>query len=116
MDACKLSFNQEFDAVFINAALHWITETDSMLHCVQQSLIANGNFVGEFGGKGNVYALYSALENILVSRGYESEEFMLPKYFPSTEEFSDKLENNGFKVEFIEVSERPTPLSGDIAN
>ena len=46
-----------------------------------------------------------------MSRGYESEEFMSPKYYPSAEEFSDKLENNGFKVESIELFERPTPLS-----
>jgi trans-aconitate methyltransferase len=116
MNACELSFDQEFEAVFTNAALHWITDTDSMLFRVGQSLVAGGQFVGEFGGKGNVNALYSILENVLVSRGYESEEFMSPKYFPSAEEFSDKLECHGFTVESIELFERPTPLSGDIAN
>lgn len=102
MDACKVSFNQEFDAVFSSAALQWITDTDSMLHCVQQSLIANEQCFGEFGGRGNVYELYSALENILVSRGYASEEFMSPMYLPFAEECSDNLENNGLKVESIE--------------
>ena len=116
LDACEMNYESAFDAVFTNAVLHWITDTSTVLQCVHRSLVSEGQFVGEFGGEGNVYALYSTLEKILVSRAYEAEEFMSPKYFPSAEEFSNKLENNGFEVESIELFERPTPLSGDIAN
>jgi SAM-dependent methyltransferase len=52
-----LPYNEEFDAVFSNAVLHWIkpTVTDVMLAGVYRSLKPGGRFVAECGGHGCVH-------------------------------------------------------------
>ena len=37
-----------------------------------------------------------------------------PWYFPSSEEYRQLLERQGFHVEHVELFPRPTPLPGDI--
>src|SRR5690606_32972475 len=56
MDAQSLTFAGEFDAVFSNAALHWMPDHDAVLAGVVRALRPGGRFVGEFGGHGNVAA------------------------------------------------------------
>lgn len=53
-DATKLEYTNEFDAVFLNATLHWVKPPKSALSCIYNSLKSQGRFVAEFGGKGNV--------------------------------------------------------------
>ena len=48
----ELPYNEEFDAVFSNAALHWIKRADVMLARVYRSLKPGGRFVAECGGHG----------------------------------------------------------------
>ena len=64
MSGDNLIFNNQFDAVFSNAALHWMTNKDSVLHGVANSLKSNGRFVGEFGGQGNVATLVNAMNRV----------------------------------------------------
>jgi hypothetical protein len=37
-----------------------------------------------------------------------------PWYFPTTEDYGSRLARAGFRVEYIEIIPRPTPLPGDI--
>src|SRR5260370_39709165 len=50
MDGAKLCFSDEFDAVFSNAALHWITRADDVIEGVYRALKIDGRFVGGLGG------------------------------------------------------------------
>ena len=43
-----LPYQEEFDAVFSNAALHWIKRADAMLAGVYRSLKPGGRFVAEW--------------------------------------------------------------------
>src|SRR5512142_2117101 len=54
MDAEKLTFQPDFDAVFSNAALHWVRNIDAALDGVRRALLPHGRFVGELGAHGNV--------------------------------------------------------------
>jgi SAM-dependent methyltransferase len=56
-DAQALAFESEFDAVFSNAALHWMPNLDAVLAGVYRALKAGGRFVAEFGGQGNIAAI-----------------------------------------------------------
>src|ERR1700691_4763069 len=56
-----LPFNEEFDAVFSNAVLHWIKRADVMLAGVYRSLKPGGRFVAECGGHGCVYTIQTPL-------------------------------------------------------
>ena len=61
-DGAALPFAREFDAVFSNAALHWMSaDPDAVIAGVARALRPGGRFVGEFGGHGNVAAIIVAL-------------------------------------------------------
>jgi trans-aconitate methyltransferase len=53
MEVQKLTFDGEFDAVFSNAALHWVRDQKAMLACVHRALKPEGRFVAEMGGHNN---------------------------------------------------------------
>src|SRR5215472_8664657 len=61
-NAEKLPYpDASFDAVFSNAALHWVRGQDEMMAEVHRVLKSGGRFVGEMGGHGNVAAIHVAL-------------------------------------------------------
>lgn len=109
MDGQKLTFREEFDAVFSNAALHWMKDWRGVLSGVHKALKPGGRFVGEFGGHGNVAAIASVLIAILHARGFDNIA-RLPWYFPTAEEYRTALTQHGFRVRTIELIPRPTLL------
>jgi trans-aconitate methyltransferase len=111
----ELPFDAEFDAVFSNAALHWIADQDALLACVWRTLAAPGRFVAEMGGAGNVATVRRSLHDALRSRGIEAEAFD-PWYFPDAELYGARLEAAGFRVDSIELIDRPTPIPGSLAD
>jgi SAM-dependent methyltransferase len=114
MDGQALSFEAEFDAVFSNAALHWMRGPDAVIAGVRRALRPRGRFVGEFGGHGNVAAITVALMAVLAGRGADGIG-AIPWYFPTAEAYARKLESHGFAVERSELIPRPTPLPTDMA-
>lgn len=113
VDGHHLCLKRQFDAVFSNAALHWMKQPESVLHGVWQCLKAGGRFVGEFGAKGNVQTIRSALHGALRQRGVDPITID-PWYYPSPEDFSKLLVNSGFIVRYIEIIPRPTRLPGEL--
>lgn len=106
-----LQFDQRFDAVFSNAALHWMRRPDRVASGVMRALRPGGRFVAEFGGGHNVSAVVGALSTVLCERGVDPTEFN-PWYFPQPEAYQTLLECHGFVVRRMELFERPTPLPG----
>ena len=113
MDGEKLSFDGEFDAVFSNAALHWMRNPEAVISGVWRALRPNGRFVAEFGGHGCVAKIKRALVDALNRRGLNGEA-AVPWYFPTVEEYSALLKKNGFAISWIALVPRPTPLPGDV--
>lgn len=109
IDGHELHFNPEFDAVFSNAALHWMTQPDRVIDGVWQALKPGGRFVGEFGGAGNAASIVSALGKALEKRGLDAAT-LNPWYFPTIEDYQTRLESRGFEVGRIALIPRPTPL------
>jgi trans-aconitate methyltransferase len=114
MDGHTLTFADVFDAVFSNAALHWMKEPDRVIAGVWRSLKKPGRFVGEFGGLGNVDKLHRALLEAISMRGIPPGD-VDPWFFPSPDEYRDKLVSAGFNVDSIELVDRPTPLPTGVA-
>ena len=113
MDGQALAFEREFDAVFSNAALHWMHECDAVIRGVARALRPGGRFVGEFGGHGCVAKIVAAIEATLGRRGIDATR-LNPWYFPTADEYAARLAAGGFEVGFIALLPRPTPLPGDI--
>ena len=109
MDGHQLSFDDEFDAVFSNAALHWMQQPDLVIAGVWRALKHPGRFAGEMGGIGNVKKLHQAMCQAIAGRGI-AVDTVNPWYFPSPNEYQQKLESVGFQVKHIELIDRLTPL------
>ena len=113
MSGEALAFDNEFDAVFSNAALHWMRRPTLVIAGVWRALKSGGRFVGEFGGHGNVQHIKTALVVALDRRGFDGQA-AVPWYFPTPDEYRGLLEAQGFRVRAVELIPRPTPLPGDI--
>lgn len=109
-DAEAISFEaHSFDAVFSNAALHWVHDHDAMLRSVERVLKPGGRFVAEFGGHGNIAAIRVAMRTALERFGFDGSSDGV-NYYPTPQIYARRLEQNGFKVEKIALIPRPTPL------
>ncbi len=105
-DGTNFHFDKPFDAVFSNAALHWIQPPAAAVKCIWHSLKPQGRLVAEFGGKGNVREIITAF-NSVVDSPYN------PWYFPSIAEYSTLLERESFEVVYATLRDRPTKLAGE---
>lgn len=103
-----------FDAVFSNAALHWMMDANAVIAGVARVLRPGGRFVGEFGGAGNVARIGRALVSALERRGIDAAA-VWPWYFPDAEEYCARLTAGGFTVITAQLIERPTPLPTGMA-
>jgi trans-aconitate methyltransferase len=113
LDAEALNFGPEFDAVFSNAALHWMRDAARVISGAHRALRPGGRFVAECGGSGCVDTIHRELIAGLDRRGYEGRAAS-PWYFPTTEDYAEKLAAAGFEVTYIALIPRPTRLPGDI--
>jgi trans-aconitate methyltransferase len=111
--ASDMQFSQEFDAVFSNAALHWMKDAGRVVSNVARALRSNGRFVAEMGGYNCVKTIQGALIDELKRRGHDGDAAN-PWYFPTPQQYTAHLEAAGFDVRYIKLIPRPTPLPGDI--
>jgi len=105
----NLAFDREFDAVFSNAALHWMRPPEAVLAGVRRALKPGGRFAAEMGGHNNTAAIIVALSAVLARYGLDAHR-LSPWYFPSAAAYREKLETAGFTVEEIRIVPRPTIL------
>jgi trans-aconitate methyltransferase len=108
-DAASFHFEEAFDAVFSNAALHWVKQADGAADSIAEALKPGARFVAEFGGHGNTRSVLRALRAAL---GPESDE-RCPWYYPSIGEYATLLERHGLEVSRAELFDRPTALEGE---
>ena len=113
MDGQRLTFDREFDAVFSNAAIHWMRDQDAVLAGVRRALKPGGRFVAEMGGHNNTAAIMVAFSAVLARRGLDARRYN-PWYFPSAAAYRARLEGAGFAVRDIAIVPRPTHLTGGI--
>jgi SAM-dependent methyltransferase len=98
-----------FDAVFSNAALHWVHGQDAMMAEVRRVLKPGGRFVAEMGGQGNIAAIRVALMAVFARHGFNGREDNV-NYYPTPDGYTRRLKRHGFNVEKIALIPRPTPL------
>jgi trans-aconitate methyltransferase len=108
-DGQALDYGPEFDAVFSNAALHWMTRAEDVVKGVARALKKGGRFVAEFGGHGNIAAIVTALRATAIAHGKDPAR-AAGWFYPTPAEYRALLEANGFSVDRIGLFPRPTPL------
>jgi trans-aconitate methyltransferase len=107
-DAADFTLAEQFDAVFSNAALHWVTRAEAAVACIARALKPQGRLVAEFGGKGNVRHIVAAVQAVL----YEltGQTISHSWYFPSIVEYGSLLEKHGLELRQALLFDRPTVL------
>ena len=110
-NATSFALDENCDAVFSNAVLHWVTEAEAAAKCIAAALKPSGRFVAEFGGRGNVSNIIEATQMVL--RQYTGHEVAHGWYYPSIGAYSTLLESCGLEVTQAWLFDRPTPLEGE---
>lgn len=106
-DVRDFQVDAPFDAVFSNAALHWVREPETAIACIARALKPGGRLVLEMGGQGNIARIMSATEAVLRGAGYAGQHLW---YFPSIGEYASLLEKHGFFVRLAQNFARDTKL------
>ncbi len=107
-DARTFSFPNHFDAIFSNAALHWVPEAEQVVTHIAQSLKPGGRLVIEMGAKGNVLTITTALQQALWEVAHTKAD--TGWYFPSVGDYTTLLERHGLEVRLAILFDRPTKL------
>jgi trans-aconitate methyltransferase len=110
VDAAAFRIDQPFDAVFSNAALHWMKPPEPVVAAMAGALKSGGRLVAEMGGNGNIAAVVEALEAVL---GRERVAAINPWYYPSIGEYASLLEQHGLAVTTAALFPRPTRMDGE---
>jgi SAM-dependent methyltransferase len=108
LDAERMMFAGEFDAVFSNAALHWMHDQPTVLAGIRRSLKPGGRFCAEMGGQGNIAAIRVAVAAVLHRHGISRLDNA--NVFYTAESYQPLLQAAGFTVQQIELEPRPTLL------
>ena len=95
-DARSFRFDKPFDAIFSNAALHWVRDAPMVVESMACALKPGGRLVLEMGAKGNVERIRSGIESVLSEAGFAARHTW---YFPSLGEYSSLLEDYGFEID-----------------
>ena len=115
-DLTCLPWREAFDAVFSNAALHWVRDAAAAAASMASALKPGGRFVAEFGGRGNIERLLRATCRALREWGVAEPEALNPWFYPGIPEYSALLEQSGLEVTWAALFDRPTPLEGGLGD
>lgn len=107
VDGQSLNFDSDFDAIFSNAALHWMLQPEAVLNGCFRALKPGGRMVAEMGGCGNVEKIVTALNTQREQRGRAA---VMPWFFPTPQEYMGLAQHSGFAVQSIQLFDRPTRL------
>jgi trans-aconitate 2-methyltransferase len=108
MDARTISFQEEFDVAFSNAALHWIPDQKMVLQGVQTSLKPQGRVLFQMAGKGNAQEVLKILDGLLVLPKWQGyfEGFSFPYAFLNSQEYRQLLVQAGLEPVRLELFPR----------
>ena len=105
MDARKLTFQNEFDRVFSNAALHWIVEQKAVLLGVRRSLKPGGKLLFQMAGKGNASEVLEIISELVHLEPWKTyfRKMAFPYGFYDPEEYKTFLQDAGLIPTRVEL-------------
>lgn len=105
MDAKEIRFNNKFDVVFSNAALHWVDDHKKVLEGINRSLKPGGRFLIQTGGTGNAAAAFETIREMAALNNWTSylKDAKSPYNFFSDKDYEMLITTSGFKPLRIEL-------------
>ena len=98
------------DAVFSNAALHWMSPPEAVAASVARALEPGGRFVAEMGGKGNIATIVAAILSGAGRGGHSPGAGPQPVVLPEHRGVRLALGAGRVRGELMQLFDRPTPL------
>lgn len=98
-DIDSIDYNEEFDLVFSNAALHWIKDHSRLLRSVRGALREGGVIRFNFAGDGNCSNFFKVIGEAMAQERFQRyfEDFEWPWYMPSITQYRSLIEASGFR-------------------
>lgn len=114
MDAAALRFNDQFDVIFSNAALHWVKNHRPVLAEFARSLKTGGRVLLQMGGKGNAQGILSVIDMLRNKPEWNPffTHFEFPYGFHGIEEYNEWLKAAGLIAERVELI--PKDMAQDV--
>ncbi len=113
LDILELSWEDEFDIVFSNAALHWVLEHEPVLAAVYRALHVGGKARFNFAGQGNCANFFSVVREIIRSERFAPFfiDFSWPWYMPGVAEYEALVTQAGFSATrvWLDIADRVFP-------
>lgn len=106
-DGQQLNFDGKYDAVFSNAALHWMPDHDAVFAGVHRALVPGGRFAVECGGFGNIAAIRTAIRAVAVRHEVDAPD---QQNYATVAETAERLARAGFEIGSCDLIPGPTPL------
>jgi len=99
LDINEMAFDNEFDVVFSNAALHWVLDHEKLLKNVYNALKPNGFMRIQFAGDGNCPNLIAAFREVMRLKEFVTsfKSFTWPWYMTKPEEYKKLLSHTEFR-------------------
>ena len=98
MDINNLSYIDEFDIIFSNAALQWVKDHKRLLHASWTALKPDGFIRWNFAGAGNSATFIDTVQEVMVRDPYRTHfaGFEMPWFMPTVEEYEPIIKGTGF--------------------
>lgn len=96
MDAQNINFENRFDIVFSNAALHWVQDHKAVVNGIYKALKSNGKAILQMGGEGNAKDVFEALNKITPNYAKYLQGYKPPYHFCSDTYYNNLLHQAGF--------------------
>jgi trans-aconitate 2-methyltransferase len=108
MDARRIRFDQKFDLVFSNAALHWVDDHQAFLRGASACLRSGGRLVVSCGGKGNAQEVFIALRGEIRLKRWRGffRKLERPYFFHSPEDYARWLPRYGFSGGKVRLADK----------
>lgn len=100
MNINEINFENEFDFIFSNAALHWVKDHKQLLKNVYKALKTHGILLWDFGGSGNCFYFIDIIQKKISENKYKKffENFEWPWFMPSKSQYEKLISSVGFSV------------------
>jgi len=107
-DAGALPFENAFDLVFSNAALHWVQDHRPVLRGIARALSRGGRADLEMGGQGNAAEVRAVTEQLMAAECWRPhfQDFRFPYGFHSVEDYRAWLQAAGMEPVRVELVPR----------
>ena len=108
MEASALAFEDRFDVIFSNAALHWVKDHGALLRGVARSLKPGGRLLFQMGGKGNGEEIFTVASEVIREDAWRRYflRFQFPWAFFGSREYEELLGQSGLVSRRVDLIPR----------